>query len=61
MASLLPAEHGGRGTRDNTAKRQYVATSILDIEYRTLACASSDEAQAIEQVMLRKGRYLFGT
>lgn len=61
MASLLPAEHGGSGTRNNNAKRQFVAANIADIEYRTLTCATRDDAAGIERMMRRKGGYIFGT
>ena len=45
MSSLLPHPYG-TGTRDNTAKRNYVLAHCDDIEYRTLATATVEEARA---------------
>lgn len=60
MRSLLPPPYG-RGTRNNESKRQYVLDNIGDIEYRTLACTTEDEAKAIEKQLLATGKYLFNT
>lgn len=48
MSSLLPKPLGA-GTRNNTAKRDYVLKHINDIEYRTLPCATRDEAAQVER------------
>jgi hypothetical protein len=51
MASLLPKPHGC-GTRNNAGKREYVLEHLGTIEYRTLACASHEEAKH-EEAKLR--------
>jgi len=48
MTSLLPKPHGA-GTRNNSAKREYLLEHIEDIEYRTLPCATREDAAAIER------------
>lgn len=57
MASLLPAPLGS-GTRNNSPKREYVLAHLPDIEYRTKACSSHDEAKA-EESLLKKNRHLY--
>lgn len=47
MTSLLPATLG-RGTRNNRELRNYVFSNLSRVEYRTHACASKKEAQALE-------------
>lgn len=62
MTSLLPAWRGGRGTRINEEKREYVAAHLRKIEYRTMACADRIRAVIRERELRRnKGKYLFGT
>ena len=60
MSSILPHPLGA-GTRNNSAKRDYVLKRLADIDYRTKACA--DEAAAItEEARLRNSnRYLYRT
>lgn len=62
MCSLLPASRGGCGTRRNFGKRNYVSERLNEIVYRTMACASHEEAVAAEQ-LLRRGAsaYEFST
>lgn len=61
MSSLLPAPLGC-DTRNNAKKRAYVKKHLDAIEYRTLSCASRDEATAQErQLRLEKRDYLFNT
>lgn len=59
VSSLLPKPWGA-GTRNNAAKRRYLLRQLKAIEYRTLACATRDEARAIEKRMLKQA-YRFGT
>ena len=61
MSSLLPAPFGC-GTRNNAGKRAYVLDNLQEIEYRTLACATFEEATACENELRRKrSMYLFST
>jgi hypothetical protein len=61
MISLLPKPFG-RGTRNNLAKRAHVFEHIADIEYRTLACATPQEAELCERKLkANKSGYIFGT
>lgn len=57
MTSLLPPPFGS-GTRNNTAKRDYILYNLPDIEYRTKPCASDDEAKA-EERLLKKNKHLY--
>jgi hypothetical protein len=61
MTSLLPAPFGA-GTRNNQNKRQYVLEHIENIEYRTLACSTAEEAKQRE-LRLKENRtaYKFPT
>lgn len=59
LTSLFP-QPWGRGTRNNNAKRTYMWDNRDDLEYRTLACTSKDEAKAIERT-LPKTNYRFKT
>ena len=61
MRSLLPKSHGGRGTRNNAAKREYVAEYLADVEYRTRACATKAEAKELERQLLDTRTYIFPT
>ncbi len=60
MSSILPAPFG-TGTRNNAKKRAYVLDHLEDIQYRTMACESSDEARRRERSLLDDGDYVFGT
>ena len=60
MTSILPHPLGS-GSRNNLAKRTYVGRHIQDIEYRTLVCATREEAARIERELLRTVDYIFGT
>lgn len=58
---LLP-EPFGRGTRNNTEKRAYVLEHIGILEYRTLACATREEATSCErELKADKSAYIFPT
>ena len=61
ITSLLPEPHGA-GTRINTAKRRYCLENIEDLEYRTLACATKEDAARAERFLkATPGAYVFGT
>lgn len=62
MCSLVP-KPWGCGVRNNSAKREYVEENIDDIEYRTMACDSREQAAAVEREIKRdRGHeYRFGT
>jgi hypothetical protein len=61
MSSLLPHPYG-TGTRNNTTKRNYVLAHCDDIEYRTLATATVEEARSIEAHLKAVGdNYVFAT
>ncbi len=61
MKSLLPKSHGGRGTRKNSNKREYVAAHLRDVEYRTHDCATKAEARELERQLFDKHTYIFPT
>jgi hypothetical protein len=60
MSSLLP-EPFGRGTRNNAAKRAYVLEYLNDIEYRTAAHVSAQEAKDCERDLRATKRHKFPT
>jgi hypothetical protein len=60
MCSLLPHPLGC-GTRNNKDKREYVLGYLHQIEYRTLACATRQEAEEVERQMRKDGAYLYKT
>jgi hypothetical protein len=61
VTSLLP-EPLGQGGRDNDKKRTYVLQHIENIEYRTLACITREEAKAREkELKANKLAYIFRT
>jgi hypothetical protein len=61
MASLLPEPHGC-GTRNNSFKREYVFAHLGSIEYRTLPCASAEEADKSErELKAQAAKYKFRT
>ena len=58
-SSLLPTGLGS-GTRTNDEKREYVRKHLADIEYRTLACQTPEQAKSEEgRLRSNKGRYRF--
>ena len=61
MTSLLPASHGGAGTRNNSEKREYVAKHLADIEYRTRACRTDAEAKTLEGQLRNSRTYTYQT
>lgn len=60
MSSLLPAPWG-QGHRSNEDKRSYVMEHIQDVEYRTLACASEEQAKHRERWLKQNRSYIFST
>ena len=60
MSSLLPKPLGC-GTRNNSAKREYVLSHIAEVEYRCLPCEPRDEAKATEGTLRAKNQYRFPT
>lgn len=60
MSSLLPAPLG-TGTRKNAKKRQFVLEYLRSIEYRTIAFATSEEAEQCERELRANGGYRFPT
>lgn len=60
MTSLIPAPLG-QGTRNNSAKREYLRENLQDLEYRTIACDSPGEARMIERERMKEQGYLFHT
>ena len=60
MSSILPAPFG-TGTRRNLAKRDFVRAHLDDVEYRTIACATKQEARNIERRRKGQKSYRFPT
>jgi len=62
MTSLLPKPWGS-GTRNNSKKRMYLACFLDDIEYRTMAFDSREQAEAVERAIRRErgNEYRFGS
>jgi hypothetical protein len=60
MSSILPTPFG-TGTRRNSAKREFVKAHLGDVEYRTVACATKQEARDIEGGRKSKISYRFPT
>lgn len=60
MSSLLPAPLGS-GTRNNAKLRDYVLQNLHRIQYRTLACATREDANEREHQLKRGTNYLFHT
>jgi len=61
MTSLLPKPLG-QGRRDNDKKRTYVLQHIENVEYRTLACTTCENAKARErELKANKLAYIFRT
>ena len=59
MSSLLPKPYG-RGTRDNSDKRENVRNNIDDIEYRTIAI-DSKKIKSFETFVKKQERYIYDT
>jgi hypothetical protein len=61
MTSLLPRPHGSGG-RNNKEKSEYVLRKIADVEYRTVACDTWEEAKGREnELRENKSAYVFKT
>lgn len=60
VSSLLPKPFGA-GTRNNSAKRNYVLKHLADMEYRCLACKSRTDARVVEDDLRGKNKYRFPT
>ena len=58
MSSLLPSPLGS-GTRNNSAKREYVRRHLGRIEYRTKACADKAGAVSEQNKLLNNSEYRF--
>jgi hypothetical protein len=60
-ASSLLSPPWGAGTRNNSAKVEYVTKNLSKIEYRCLACSTKEEAQKIETELRRSNDYIYST
>ena len=60
MSSLLPAPFGC-GTRNNSAKREYVLANLASIEYRCRTFDSIDTARISETELRRSAPCIFNT
>jgi hypothetical protein len=61
MTSLLPSPLG-KGTRNNSKKRQHLLEHLSEIEYQTLACEDRAAAVRAEKAMaVHRNDYLFRT
>lgn len=60
MRSLFPKPYG-TGTRNNEGKRIYILENWEDLEYRTLATSTRQEAKSIEDIIKAKRDHLFNT
>lgn len=56
MSSLLPSGGGGR---KNEEKQEYVAKHLKDIQYRTIALSSENEARSFEAFVKKQEAYIF--
>ena len=61
MGSLLPKENGGRGTRNNNAKRQYCWENLKNLEIEVMYFDSREEAKAVEDVLRQQKNHIFNT
>ena len=59
MLSLLPSLHGW-AKRNYMGLREHVESNLADIEYRTKACATDDDAKP-EERRFNKYEYVFPT
>jgi hypothetical protein len=60
MKSLFPAPYG-TGKRNNGEKREYVLKHWRDIEYRTFATATREQAKLIEDEIKTQRTHIFNT
>jgi uncharacterized protein (DUF4415 family) len=60
MKSLYPKPWGS-GTRKNLEKREHILKNWPDLQYRTIATSTIDEAQRIERVLRSEKNHLFNT
>ena len=60
LKSLYPKPYGV-GTRNNESKRNYILNNWKDLEYRTLATTTKEEAKHIEDNLKAMNNYLFNT
>jgi hypothetical protein len=58
MCSLLPPPLG-TGTRKNMQLREYVFEQLAEVEYRTLPCATKEEAEQVQNRLLATRHYRF--
>ena len=56
MTSLLP---NGSGVRKNTKKSDYVGNNLNEVEYRTIAFKTEDEAKEFETYVKHQESYIF--
>ena len=61
MTSILSSEAGGQGTRNNKDKQNYAHRHLRNVEYRTKACTSTEEANAEERALFARHTYRFST
>lgn len=60
MKSLFPKPFG-TGTRNNEGKRIYILNNWKDLEYRTFATNTREEAKKIEDQIKAEKNHLFNT
>ena len=60
MLSLFPKPFY-KGNRDSKVKRDYIQDNIDDIEYRTVACSSKEEAVEIKNKLKSLNIHAFNT
>ncbi|MBS1684464.1 MAG: hypothetical protein JSS76_06910 [Bacteroidetes bacterium] len=60
MRSLFPKPYG-TGTRNNENKRRYILEHWQDLQYRTLATETREEAYAIETKLKEQKNHKFNT
>jgi len=60
MKSLFPAPYGS-GKRNNFSKREYILKNWRDIDYRTWATDTREEANELEDGLKAKRNHIFNT
>lgn len=60
MKSFYPKPYG-KGTRNNSDKREYVLNNWKDIQYRTLSTIDREEAKRIEDGIKQSNNHIFNT
>lgn len=60
MKSIFPAPYG-TGKRNNSDKRDYILKNWTNLEYRTLATDTREEAKRIEDGIKTQNNHLFNT